>query len=198
MKLVRDEGYRYRDISIITKNIATYSSLAKAIFDKYDIPIFIDENRDLIYWKESEGKENASIIEHDVVAFYQWNEYVFYMVYRTEHKNDTKLYIYWWTNIGGVPAKKWFVGAGGFVTQLSYYEIVGNDEYIFILGDNVVSNYWIEGYLKGNGVELEEGIHNLRVVDYMSFLYDDANGNTHYYDMETDSEQPIPEDAMNM
>lgn len=47
LKLVRDEGYRYRDISIITKNIATYSSLARAIFGKYDIPIFIDENRDL-------------------------------------------------------------------------------------------------------------------------------------------------------
>ena len=47
LKLVRDEGYRYRDITIITKNIATYSSLARAIFDKYDIPIFIDENRDL-------------------------------------------------------------------------------------------------------------------------------------------------------
>lgn len=47
LKLVRDEEYRYRDISIITKNIATYSSLARAIFDKYDIPIFIDENRDL-------------------------------------------------------------------------------------------------------------------------------------------------------
>lgn len=47
LKLVRDEGYRYRDISIITKNIAIYSSLARAIFDKYDIPIFIDENRDL-------------------------------------------------------------------------------------------------------------------------------------------------------
>lgn len=47
LKLVRDEGYKYRDISIITKNIATYSSLARAIFNKYDIPIFIDENRDL-------------------------------------------------------------------------------------------------------------------------------------------------------
>lgn len=47
LKLVRDEKYRYRDISIITKNIENYSSLAKAIFNKYDIPIFIDENRDL-------------------------------------------------------------------------------------------------------------------------------------------------------
>ena len=47
LKLVRDEGFRYRDISIITKNIATYSSLTRAIFDQYDIPVFIDENRDL-------------------------------------------------------------------------------------------------------------------------------------------------------
>ena len=47
LKLVRDNGYRYKDISIITKNIANYSSLARAIFDKYDIPIFIGENRDL-------------------------------------------------------------------------------------------------------------------------------------------------------
>ena len=47
LKLVRDENYRYKDISIITKNIDNYSSLAKAIFEKYEIPIFIDENREL-------------------------------------------------------------------------------------------------------------------------------------------------------
>ena len=46
-KLVRDENLRYKDISIITKNIENYSSLARAIFEKYEIPIFIDENRDL-------------------------------------------------------------------------------------------------------------------------------------------------------
>lgn len=40
-------GYRYRDISIITKNIDTYSNLIRAIFDKYDIPVFIDEQREL-------------------------------------------------------------------------------------------------------------------------------------------------------
>ena len=47
LKLLKDKKYRYKDISIITKNIGTYSSLARAIFDEYDIPIFIDENRDL-------------------------------------------------------------------------------------------------------------------------------------------------------
>jgi len=34
LKLVRDKGYKYRDISIITKNIETYPSLARAIFNK--------------------------------------------------------------------------------------------------------------------------------------------------------------------
>ena len=46
-KLVREEKLRYRDISIITKNIENYSSLIRAIFNKYEIPVFIDEKRDL-------------------------------------------------------------------------------------------------------------------------------------------------------
>ena len=45
--LVKNNGLRYRDISVITKNIETYSSLIKTIFNKYDIPVFIDEKRDL-------------------------------------------------------------------------------------------------------------------------------------------------------
>ena len=46
-RLVREENLRYRDISIITKNIENYSSLIRAIFNKYEIPVFIDEKRDL-------------------------------------------------------------------------------------------------------------------------------------------------------
>ena len=46
-KLVRNENYMYKDISIITKNIDTYSSLVRAIFSKYQIPVFIDEKREL-------------------------------------------------------------------------------------------------------------------------------------------------------
>lgn len=47
VELVRDKGYRYREIGIITKNLDTYSSLIKAIFSKYDIPVYIDEKKDL-------------------------------------------------------------------------------------------------------------------------------------------------------
>lgn len=46
-KIVKENGLRYKDISIITKNIDKYSSLVRTIFAKYDIPVFIDEKRDL-------------------------------------------------------------------------------------------------------------------------------------------------------
>ena len=44
---VRENGYKYKEIGIITKNIDTYSGLIKAIFSKYDIPVYIDEKKDL-------------------------------------------------------------------------------------------------------------------------------------------------------
>ena len=47
IELVRDNGYRYRDISIITKETEEYVGLIKSIFKKYKIPVFIDEKKDL-------------------------------------------------------------------------------------------------------------------------------------------------------
>lgn len=46
-KLVRDNKLRYKDISVITRNVDTYSSLVRSIFAEYQIPVFIDEKRDL-------------------------------------------------------------------------------------------------------------------------------------------------------
>ncbi len=46
-KLVRDENYKYKEISVITKNIENYANLVRAIFSKYNIPVFIDEKREL-------------------------------------------------------------------------------------------------------------------------------------------------------
>ncbi len=44
---VRENGYKYKEIGVITKNIDIYSSLIKVIFSKYDIPVYIDEKKDL-------------------------------------------------------------------------------------------------------------------------------------------------------
>ena len=46
-KLVKNENYRYREISVISKNLETYSGLVKAIFNNYNIPVFIDEKKNL-------------------------------------------------------------------------------------------------------------------------------------------------------
>lgn len=47
VKLVRDEGYRYKDIAVICKNLDTYESLCKAIFEEYEVPVFIDCQKDI-------------------------------------------------------------------------------------------------------------------------------------------------------
>ena len=47
IELVREKGYRFRDIAITTKETQSYASLIKAIFKKYNIPVFIDEKKEL-------------------------------------------------------------------------------------------------------------------------------------------------------
>jgi len=47
VKLVRNNNYRYKDIAVITKGLDVYSNLVKVIFNKYQIPVFIDEKKDL-------------------------------------------------------------------------------------------------------------------------------------------------------
>ena len=47
VKLARDNNYRYKDISVITKDLEGYANLCKVIFAKYNIPVFIDEKKDL-------------------------------------------------------------------------------------------------------------------------------------------------------
>lgn len=47
IQLVRQKQYRYHDIAVIAKNLDTYSNLAKAVFARYEIPLFLDEKKEL-------------------------------------------------------------------------------------------------------------------------------------------------------
>ena len=47
IRLVKEEGYKYSEIAIISNNLDEYSLDSKIVFDKYNIPIFIDEKKDL-------------------------------------------------------------------------------------------------------------------------------------------------------
>lgn len=46
-KLVREEKYKYKDIAIITQNLKNINNTIKAIFSKYNIPIYIDEKSEI-------------------------------------------------------------------------------------------------------------------------------------------------------
>ena len=47
VNLERKKSYRFRDIAVVCNNIDTYSSDIKAVFNKYEIPVFIDEKKDI-------------------------------------------------------------------------------------------------------------------------------------------------------
>jgi len=48
LKLVRDEGYRFRDIAVVCRNIENYEKLSSVIFQEYNIPYFIDKKREIL------------------------------------------------------------------------------------------------------------------------------------------------------
>lgn len=47
LQLVKNENYRYKDIAVVSANIETYSEEIKAVFEEYNIPVFIDEKKDV-------------------------------------------------------------------------------------------------------------------------------------------------------
>jgi ATP-dependent helicase/nuclease subunit B len=49
LRLVREENYRYRDMSIILRNTSLYHDLLETVFEEYDIPVFIDQKRSMLH-----------------------------------------------------------------------------------------------------------------------------------------------------
>lgn len=48
LKRVRDDGYRFRDIAVICRNIENYEKIATVVLKDYDIPFFIDKKREIL------------------------------------------------------------------------------------------------------------------------------------------------------
>lgn len=46
--MVRDKGYRYKDIAVICRNIDEYEKIATVIFNDYNIPFFLDKKRQIL------------------------------------------------------------------------------------------------------------------------------------------------------
>lgn len=48
LTMVRDKGYRYKDIAVICRNVDEYEKIVKVIFNDYKIPFFIDKKREIL------------------------------------------------------------------------------------------------------------------------------------------------------
>ncbi|WP_101843440.1 helicase-exonuclease AddAB subunit AddB [Halobacillus sp. Marseille-P3879] len=48
LRLVREEGYRYKDIAVLIREPNVYHSLINTLFGDYGIPVFIDEKRTML------------------------------------------------------------------------------------------------------------------------------------------------------
>ncbi|MED0736007.1 helicase-exonuclease AddAB subunit AddB [Aneurinibacillus thermoaerophilus] len=49
LALVRDQGYRWRDIAVLVRDIKDYEHLFMTVFQDYQIPFFLDEKRPMIH-----------------------------------------------------------------------------------------------------------------------------------------------------
>jgi ATP-dependent helicase/nuclease subunit B len=48
LHLVRDKGYRWRDMAILVRDLSPYQDFLENIFEDYQIPIFIDQKRSML------------------------------------------------------------------------------------------------------------------------------------------------------
>ena len=47
VRLCRDMGLRYKDIAVVTRNLASYEKLIRVVLSEYGIPYFIDQKKDI-------------------------------------------------------------------------------------------------------------------------------------------------------
>lgn len=48
LRLVRDKGYRYKDIAVVCRDIDNYDKITSVIFNQYNIPVFLDKKREIL------------------------------------------------------------------------------------------------------------------------------------------------------
>ncbi len=48
IRLIREQGYRYRDIAILIREPEVYQDLITTLFQDYDIPVFVDEKKTML------------------------------------------------------------------------------------------------------------------------------------------------------
>ncbi|MBO8165062.1 MAG: helicase-exonuclease AddAB subunit AddB [Brevibacillus sp.] len=49
LALTREEGYRWRDVAVLVREIGTYADEVKSVFREYGIPFFLDQKRSVLH-----------------------------------------------------------------------------------------------------------------------------------------------------
>ncbi len=49
MRLVRDDGYRWRDFAVLLRDMEPYNELIKSVFQDFGIPVFLDRKRNVLH-----------------------------------------------------------------------------------------------------------------------------------------------------
>jgi ATP-dependent helicase/nuclease subunit B len=49
LSLVRDRGYRFRDLAVMTRDLSLYHDLLRTVFHDYGIPLFLDRKQPMLY-----------------------------------------------------------------------------------------------------------------------------------------------------
>ena len=106
IKLVRDKNIRFRDISVLTKNVEEYTGAIKAVFPKFDIPVFIDSTKEL----------NDNILIKYILAIFEvftknWSSDSVWSYIKTGFADIEKQEIYMLENYckkWGIRGNKWY------------------------------------------------------------------------------------------
>lgn len=65
-RLIREKGYRYRDIAVVTGDVPQYANYVPEIFEQYGIPYFIDQTRNILFHPFIEFIRAAlEVVEYD-------------------------------------------------------------------------------------------------------------------------------------
>lgn len=61
-RLVREDGYRYKDIAVVCGDVEMYGNYVREIFDKYDIPVFLDTKKNIVFHPMTEFLKRALLV----------------------------------------------------------------------------------------------------------------------------------------
>lgn len=61
-RLVREENYRYKDIAVVCGDVEMYGNYVREIFDKYEIPVFLDTKKNIVFHPMTEFLKRALMV----------------------------------------------------------------------------------------------------------------------------------------